>query len=448
MSQFPLGLHAPVEHSAPLPERADVVVIGGGVVGVSTAIHLGRRGANVVLVEKGRVAGEQSSRNWGWIRQQGRDTAELPIMIEARRLWIELAEQSGEDFGLTQGGVTYLARTDAELDGFSRWQVFAAKLGVDTMMLDAAQTAQLIPGMTRTYPGAMTTPSDMRAEPWLAVPALARLAAREGVTIVEECAARALDVEGGRVAGLVTEKGRIAASEVVLAGGAWSSLFLRRHGIGIPQLSVLSSVAATEPMARVYTGGATDDEVAFRLRQDGGYTLADGSAHDFFVGPDAFRALPKYLPVMKKHMAGTKLRPLAPAGYPDAWGTPRNWGEDEMSPFERMRVLDPKPSRHTLKTFIGRFERLFPQLGPVKIKASWGGMIDTLPDIVPIIDRAGQLPGLTIGTGMCGHGFGIGPGVGRVLADKVMGNEIGHDLRRFRLARFSDGSKLDLGPSL
>jgi len=446
--QFPLGLHTPVEHSAPLPERADVVVIGGGVIGVSTALYLRRRGASVVLVEKGRVAAEQSSRNWGWIRQQGRDPSELPIMIEARRLWLELARESGEDFGLVQGGVTYLGRNDKDIAEFESWMTFAHRLGVDTRLLDGKETASLIPGMSKSFPGALVTPSDMRAEPWLAVPALARLAAREGVTIVENCAARALDVRGGLVAGLVTEKGRIAASEVVLAGGAWSSLFLRRHGIALPQLSVLATVAATEPLPELYPGGATDEEVAFRRRLDGGYTLADGGTHDFFIGPDAFRALPKFIPVLKKHMAGTKLRPAAPANYPDAWGTPRQWREDEESPFERMRVLDPTPSASTRAAFVGRFEKLFPQLGKVNIRASWGGMIDTLPDVVPVIDRAEKLPGLTIGTGMCGHGFGIGPGVGRVLADLVTGNTVGHDLNRFRLGRFSDGSKIEPGPAL
>ncbi len=448
MSRFPLGLHTPVEHSPTLPQSADVVVIGGGVVGVSTAIYLRRKGLAVVLVEKGRVAAEQSSRNWGWIRQQGRDPAELPIMMEARRLWKELAEASGEDFGLVEAGVTYLARSNKDLAGFESWLESVKTSGVDTRLLDTKETADLIPGMSKRFSGALHTPSDMRAEPWLAVPALARLAVREGVTVIENCAARALDVQSGRVTGLFTEQGRIAASDVVLAGGAWSSLFLRRHGISIPQLSVLGTVAATEPVPDVCAGAATDDEVSFRRRQDGGYSLSDGGSHDFFVGPDAFRALPKYIPVLRQHTADTRLLPWAPSGYPDAWGTPRNWREDEQSPFERMRVLDPAPSARTRDTFVARFERLFPQVGSVKVKASWAGMIDTLPDVVPIIDRSEKLTGLTIGTGMCGHGFGIGPGVGRVLADMVTGDAVGHDLTRFRLNRFSSGAAMDPGPTL
>jgi glycine/D-amino acid oxidase-like deaminating enzyme len=75
-------------------------------------------------------------------------------------------------------------------------------------------------------------------------------------------------------------------------------------------------------------------------------------------------------------------------------------------------------------------------------------MIDMIPDIVPVIDRVAAVPGLVIATGMCGHGFGIGPGVGRVVADLVAGKDIGHDLTRFRLSRFSDGSALVPGPTL
>ena len=172
------------------------------------------------------MAGEQSSRNWGWIRQQGRDPDELPIMIEARRLWQQLAAESGEDFGLVECGVTYLAPRAADMTGYAAWQRIAQAQGLDTRLLDGAETARMIPAMAQRFAGALWTPSDMRAEPWLAVPALARLAAREGVTIVEDCAARRLDVQAGRVAGVHTERGRIAAPEVLLAGGAWSGLFL------------------------------------------------------------------------------------------------------------------------------------------------------------------------------------------------------------------------------
>ncbi|MGV3549182.1 NAD(P)/FAD-dependent oxidoreductase [Rhizobium sp.] len=448
MTSFPFTEAMPVRFSGPLPESADVVIIGGGIIGVTTALFLARRNISVTLLEKGRIAAEQSSRNWGWIRQQGRDEAELPIVIEACRLWKQLSDECGEDIGLRQTGVTYLARLDREMEDFAEFVALAASMGVDTRLLDAEETAKLIPSMSRRFKGAMTTPSDMRAEPWVAVPALARLAAREGVTIIENCAARALDLAAGRISGVMTEKGRIAASSVLVAAGAWSSLFLRAHGVSIPQLSVRATVAATAPLPEVHAGAATDEHIAFRRRQDGGYTLAAGGASQLYVGPDAFRHAAKYLPALRANPLGVRYAPAAPKNYPDAWSTPRHWDADRESPFERMRILNPAPEQRALRDIDSGFRDLFPDIRSVPLRASWAGMIDAMPDVVPVVDRAATIGGLFIATGMSGHGFGIGPGMGRVLADIIQGNAVGHDLSRFRLARFNDGSPIRLGPAL
>ena len=432
----------------PIPPAADVVVIGGGVIGVCTSLFLARDGVRVVLLEKGRIAGEQSSRNWGWIRQQGRDPDELPIMVEANRLWQQLAAETNVDIGLTQGGVTYLAETDADMERYTAWLPHAQANGVDSSLLSDAAVQTLIPGMTRQYKGAMHTRTDMKAEPWVAVPALAGIAARAGATIVEGCAVRALDLSAGRISGVVTEQGRIAAPEVVLAGGAWSALFLRRHGVALPQLSVRATVAALDAAPMAYGGGAVDRRIAFRPRADGGYSVAAGGFHELFVGPDAFRALPKFLTQLRADPFGTRFLPKAPKGFPDGWGTPRRWSEDAVSPFERQRVLNPAPNAAKVRTLQADFGALFPELGTPRVKAAWAGMIDTMPDVVPVIDRIAALPGLSVGTGLSGHGFGIGPGVGRVLSALVTGGDPGHDLERFRFDRFADGTPMRLGPGL
>lgn len=321
----------PIRHPGPPPKTSEVVIVGGGIIGVTTALFLAQRNIPVTLLEKGRIAAEQSSRNWGWIRKQGRDADELPIVIEAIRLWRELAEECGEDIGLTQTGVTYLAKTDKDMAGFEAFMKIAATHALDTRLLDADETAALIKGMSRKFKGAMTTPSDMRAEPWLAVPAFARLAVRKGVKIVENCAARTLEISGGKVKGVWTETGYIEASSVLVAGGAWSSLFLRRHGVSIPQLSVRVTAAATDPLAEIYAGAATDEHIAFRRRQDGGYTLAAGGSHLHYLGPDAFRHATKYLPALRDNPLGTRYFPFAPSGYPDAWSTPRDWAPDRTA---------------------------------------------------------------------------------------------------------------------
>lgn len=448
MQAFPFSDKTPLRYPADLPSQADVVVIGGGVIGVSTALFLARAGQKVVLLEKGCIAGEQSSRNWGWIRQQGRDPDELPIMIEARGLWCELARQTHQDIGLARGGVSYLARTDAQMARYEAWVAHASALGVDTRVLSASEVSSHVPGISGRYVGALHTASDMRAEPWRAVPAFAEIAVRDGAVIVENCAVRCLDIAAGKVAGVVTEKGRIAAPEVVLAGGAWSSLFLRNHGVALPQLSVRTTVAATTPLPAVTQTAVSDKKLAFRYRADGGYTLAPGGFHELFIGWDALRALPKYLTQLRADPFGTRFLTAAPKGYPDAWGTARRWSGDRPSPFEAHRVLNPAPNQRQITRLKADFAALFPSLPEFQLSHCWAGMIDTMPDVVPVVDRVVALPGLTLGTGMSGHGFGIGPAMGRILADLAMGEAPGHDLTRFRLARFSDGSKMDLGPGL
>ena len=447
MDGIPIRISNPASFDHPLPKSCDTVVIGGGVVGVMTALELADKGQKVVLLEKGRIAGEQSSRNWGWIRSQGRDPAELTIMLEAMRMWEQLATQTDVDIGLRRRGVAYLADSDQDLADYRAWLQSVEGADISARMLDATETSQLIPS-ARGWRGALWSPDDMRAEPWVAVPALARLAAQAGVTIIENCAVRLMDTKAGRAAGVHTERGRIASDAVVLAGGAWSSLFLQAHGIYIPQLSVRATVCATGPLPNTFGGAGVDSKLAFRPRQDGGYSLAPAGFHELFIGPDSFRHVRKYLPQLKNAPFGTRFALNAPTGFPDHWRTPRYWDAGDVSPFETMRILDPAPNMAKVTEISERFMESFPHLGKVRIAAAWAGMIDLMPDVVPIIDEVPQMPGLVLATGFSGHGFGIGPGAGRVVARMVDGVATGFDLKRFRFDRFDDGSPIYLGPSL
>lgn len=441
---FPISESTPIRHNGPLPSKADVVIIGGGVIGVMTALYLAEAGEKVVLLEKGRIAGEQSSRNWGWVRQQGRDPGELPIMIESMRLWQGLSQRLGEGLGFRQTGVMYLADTDSDLESQENWLKIAQEHGLDTRLLARCEIEAML-GTSAHWKGGIFTASDARAEPWVAVPMLCDLAVQAGAVVVENCAVRGLDLAGGAVAGVETEQGRISAARVVVAAGAWSRLFLGANGVQIPQLAVRASVAATEAMPEIFDGAAADGAFAFRRRADGGYTLAPGAEHDFYIGPNAFQSFGKYLKVLKKDFRSTHFGLAAPTGFPDAWGTPRRWSG--ASPFEQIRVLNPMPNLATIGRVQDSFARAFPNLGRPRLKAAWAGMIDTMPDVVPIVDHA-PIAGLTIATGMSGHGFGIGPGMGRVIADLVRGRAVGHDLSRFRFSRFSDGSPITLGPTI
>ncbi len=445
---FPFTLKTPIIGGGPLPARSEVVVIGGGVIGVTAALSLARRGIEVTLLEKGRIAAEQSSRNWGWIRVQGRDLAEIPIALEAQRLWQDLDKDCGGRLGLRQIGVSYLTADDKTASAYADWLRDARPLGVSSELLDAAGAARLLPGAKAGWRHALHTPTDMKAEPWVAVPELARLAADAGAQIVEGCAVRALNRSAGQITGVHTELGLIECDQVILCAGAWSSLFLRRHGVSIPQLSVRSTALETGPLPQVTALAGVDDDFAFRPRADGGYTLAPGTVSELFIGPDAVRTTPKYLPLLREGSFKKIYHVAAPKGYPDAWTTARTWAEDAESPFERMRILSPEPNLRKARQTAAHFARAFPDVGKVTARTAWAGMIDVLPDVVPMVDRMPQIPGLTVATGMCGHGFGIGPAFGRIAAALATGDDPGHDLTRFRAGRFSDGSRIVPGPNL
>jgi len=204
-----ITIETPIEFSDGLPEKVDAVIIGGGVIGVFSALYLARMGKRVLVCEKGRVSGEQSSRNWGWIRQHGRDRAELPIMMQALRLWREADAETNGQCGVVTAGTHYLASSEKELAALEDWLPIAREQGLDTRVLSGSEVSGLFSGRAdHPWVGGTCTPSDARGEPWVAVPAVARLARAAGALIRENCAVRALDLAAGQIQGVVTESGR------------------------------------------------------------------------------------------------------------------------------------------------------------------------------------------------------------------------------------------------
>ena len=444
-----ISISTAIKFKDPLPEAVDVVIIGGGVIGVFTALYLAQAGSRVLLCEKGLIAGEQSSRNWGWIRQQGRDEDELPIATQSLRLWKDIDKKLQGRCGVKQTGTAYLTASQSGVAEFEKWLEVARRHDLHSEMMTQAQIKTCFSGKSADHwIAGIRTPSDCKGEPWQAVPAVAEYAHSLGVAMIEHCAVRRLQVQAGHVTGVVTELGEVTCKQVLLAGGAWSRLFLGAHGVSIPQLSVLSTAAQTAPLPDFARSNCVDEELALRRRDDGGYTLAISDRHVFHLGPNGFASLKHWLPEARRNRKHMSFSLAAPTGFPDAWRTPRNWAADEISPFEKMRVLEPKLMEGAVERMRSRFAHRFPQIEQPDIVEAWSGMIDAMPDVVPIVDSVPQIPGLTLATGMSGHGFGIGPGFARAVMRRLLGQPDEHNLNRFRFNRFTDGTVLKPGPSL
>ncbi len=422
------------------PARTGVVVIGGGIIGISTALALAQAGVAVTLCEKGELVGEQSSRNWGWVRKTGRDKREIPLIIEALRMWADMNRTVGAETGFRPCGVLYAGETDADRANHEAWLEKAQPYQMSSRLVEGEDLAALMPGAARSYKSGIYTPDDGRAEPQKAGPAIARAAQRAGAVILTHCAVRGLDMAGGRVAGVVTEHGRIACDAVVLAGGAWSRLFCGSLGLRLPQLKVRSSVLRTAPVAGAPEVSAWTSQFAYRKRMDGGYTIANGHANVVPVVPDTLRFLREFAPAIRA--THRRLRPRLDGRFMAEARTPKTWAMDATSPFEDVRMLDPAPAPSINQSALAALKAVFPAFRDMKVVQEWAGLIDVTPDAIPVISPVDTMPGLIVATGFSGHGFGIGPAAGRLAADLATGAPPIVDPHAFRFSRFSDGSRI------
>jgi glycine/D-amino acid oxidase-like deaminating enzyme len=429
-----------VQSDNSLPARTGIVVIGGGIIGVSTALFLAEKGHAVVLCEKGRIGGEQSSRNWGWCRTMGRDIAEIPLSIESLRLWRDMNHRVERETGFRQSGIVYLCETEEELATQEAWLDEARQYQVDAHVLRGEALAAVMPGMQAPFVAGLHTPSDGRAEPMHAAPAIAEAAREQGVQIFTDCAVRGVDLQGGRIAGVVTEKGRIVCDSVVLAGGAWSRLFAGNLGLDLPQLKILGSVFRTAPLPGGPEASAGGSVFAFRKRLDGGYTIARRNANTADITPDHFRLLADFFPRLRENRHEIRLR--FGQRFWEELRTKRRWTMEEPTPFEAVRVLDPEPKPGILAEARQVLSAAFPAFANLQVAQSWAGLMDVTPDAVPVIDSVAAIPGFFIASGFSGHGFGIGPGAGRLMADLVTGDAPVVDPTPFRLARFARTQRL------
>ncbi len=408
-------------------------MIGGGVVGVFTAYYLARRGLKVALVEKGRVGAEQSSRNWGWCRQQNRDARELPMATKSLDLWERVAQETGQDTGFRRCGLLYLSQDENELAGWAKWRDFARTVGVTTHVLSAEEATEKGKATGRNWKGGVFSPTDGTADPSKAVPVAALGIMAAGGTIHQYCAARGIELSAGRVSSVVTETGIIQTKTVVMAGGAWASSFCNQLGMRFPQAAVRQSILAVAPGAIGLPDALHTASVSLTRRSNGGYTLAISGRARFDPTPQQFRFSREFLPMFARRWRN--LAPGAFEGWRQGHESLRKWGLDDITPMERNRILDPKADIGQIRLTYRRACELIPGLQRVAISDAWAGYIDSTPDGIPAVGEVEGIPGFILAAGFSGHGFGIGPGAGHMIADIITGSKPIVDPRPYRPER-------------
>jgi glycine/D-amino acid oxidase-like deaminating enzyme len=423
---------ARVQTSPAPPKSTTVAIIGAGIVGLTAALNLAEWGIPVLVLDKGRLAGEQSSRNLGWVRKMARARQDVPLALASDRLWAEMPARVGADVGYRQAGILYVARTEAEMAKHQDWLESVRDLSLDSRLLTEAQIDALVPGGTGRWAGGIYTPSDGRAEPQFASSAIARAVIAKGGVIVENCAVRALSMAAGRVSGVVTEQGEIRCDQALLAGGLWSRRFLGNLGIRLLTLPLSASVARTAPMngpTEIAVGGP---DFSFRKRHDGGYTITQRGAMHAPLWLDHLLIGTRYTSMLRANWANVRL--ALGREFLNDLALARRWGIGP-SPFERVRTMDP-PANDALNTeALRNLTRAWPIFKQAVFEQSWGGMIDVTPDSLPVIAPVRPIPGLTVATGFSGHGFGTSPAAGRLAADLVVGQTPIVDPAPYRLER-------------
>ncbi len=367
----------------------EILIIGGGVTGVCAALEWAEAGARVRLIERDRLAAMGSGWTLGGVRQSGRDPAELPLARAAIERWAELDARLDGRPGYRRRGNLRLARDEAEAQIIADLVAAQAKTGLAIELLDGPAARRLAPALSQSVVAASFCPGDGHADPVAAVEAFADEARRLGARVETGVAALALIARGGRVAGALTEAGAIEADVTVLATGLAAPALLAPLGLDLPLAPKIVQVLQTTPQPALFDQvfGVANADCAGRQEIDGRLRVTTG------IG--------------------------------DWQGDAQHWSGEQL-----------QPSAGDVATLIHRVGAVLPALLGAGVARVWGGLIDLTPDGLPALDS--PLPGLVVASGFSGHGFGIGPVSGGIVADLALGRACRFDLAPFRLSRFAD----------
>lgn len=371
---------------------ADVIIVGGGVVGCAAAYYLAKAGnSNVIVLEGSKSIGHGgSSRNGGGVRQSGRDVRELPYaMYGIKHLWPTLSEELGVDVEYTQKGNLRLGKTEAHLKKLQTLASNAQSVGLDVRMVDGKEVQEICPYLSKEIIGASWCPTDGHANPLTTTLGYYKRALEMGVRFFTGAEVVELQKVKGKIRKVILKDGTVMEGEtVILAAGYESRYIARTVGIDIPMTRLIDECLVTEMQPHMFD---------IMLGTAGADFYGHQAKHGSFVfGSDS--------------------------GYEAV--------TDMKDPSEMIT------NSLTLSASCRAIMDYVPALKDAKVVRSWSGWLDDSFDGVPFISPVEEVPGLILACGFTGHGFGTAPVVGLMLSQMVVGEETVVDLSALRYDRF------------
>ncbi|MBA2953702.1 FAD-dependent oxidoreductase [Nocardioides sp. MAH-18] len=372
-----------------MPDRASVVVIGGGVIGLSTAYHLARAGVpDVLLLERDDLGSGSTCKAAGGVRAMFSDPVNVELGLRSLRAFETFGEEPGQEIDLHRSGYLFLLDDPGDVADFEAAVALQNSLGVPSRMVSPGEAQALSPLIsTDGLLAAAWSPGDGHCTPEAVVLGYAAGARRAGARVVNRCAVTGIEVDGGEVRAVLTDHGRVLTDTVLCAAGAWSAAVGEMAGVDLPVVPLRRQILTTEP-----TPGL-DPATPFTI--------------DFTTSLYFHREGPGLL----VGMSDPDEQPGFSLARTDAW----------------------------LPRLGAAIERRVPALADVGIASGWAGLYEMTPDHNALVGEAAGVSRFLYATGFSGHGFLMGPAIGEVVRDLVLGRPPVVDVSGLSVDRFAAG---------